>query len=261
MIQTLANEWREAGIQSGDILLIHSNTKKTFKRYLKLGTRLSATDILESFIEAVGPSGTLLIPLFNFDFSSGIDFDIRYTPSQMGALTEAARNHPRSKRTGHPIYYFAVIGAQSDKFKGVDNYSGYGNDSPFALLREMNGKIASLDLPDQSSMTFYHHIEEMHEVNYRYHKIFTANYTDAYGNTSERAYSLFVRDIEKGVLTHVNPAGDLMWDQGLYKGYKPNEGCGLRIISARKMYEFISNIIESGKAKNTLYRIEGEHHV
>jgi len=122
----------------------------------------------------------------------------------------------------------------------------------------LNGKIAVLDLPDQHSMTFYHHVEEMQEVDYRYHKKFTADYTDESGNSESRTYGLFVRNIEKGVLTHVNPAGALLWENSLYSGHRPNVDSGLRVISARKMYDFVTDLIMSGKAKNALYRIEGE---
>lgn len=257
-MKDLVQEWRNSGIREGDTLLVHSSIKRTFKRYLKLGTKLTAEDILNSFLEAVGESGTVLFPLFNFDFTKSASFNMGDTPSHMGALTEAARKHPKAVRTGHPIYSFAVIGAQSDKFKGLNNFSGYGVDSPFAMLLEMRGKIAVLDLPDQDSMTFYHHVEEMQEVDYRHHKVFNGSYTDSSGSTENRDYGLFVRNIEEGVLTHVNPAGELMWDEGLYSGSRPNEGSGLRVISAQDVYDFTSNIIKSNKAKNILYRIEGE---
>lgn len=255
-MKDLAREWRASGIEEGDIVLVHSSTRRTFRRYLEKGTKLTPVDILDSLLEAVGESGTLLLPLFNFDFGTK-GFDINNTPSHMGALTEAARKHPDVIRTGHPIYSFAVIGAQSDKFKDIDNFSGYGADSPFAVLREMGGKIAVLDLPDQDSMTFYHHVEEMHEVDYRYHKVFNNTYTDTTGKTTLKDYGLFVRNIEKGVETYVNPTGELMWNAGLYSGFRPGEGSGLRVISAQKAYEFIANIINSDKAKGNLYRIEG----
>lgn len=257
-MKDLIQEWRNSGVQEGDTLLIHSSTKRTFKKYLDLGIRLTPEDILNSFLEAVGKSGTLLLPLYNFDFTKGVGFDIRESPSHMGALTEAARKHPSAVRTGHPIYSFAVIGAKSNEFKGIDNFSGYGADSPFALLREMQGKIAVLDLPDQNSMTFYHHVEEMLEVDYRYHKVFSGNYVDSLGNEEVKEYGLFVRDIEKGVLTHVNPAGELMWSKGLYTGSRPKEGSGLRVVSAQNVYDFTADIIKSNKAKDILYRIEGE---
>lgn len=176
----------------------------------------------------------------------------------MGALTEAGRTHPLAVRTGHPIYSFAVIGAESQRFKAVNNFSGYGGDSPFAMLREMGGKIAVLDLPDQNSMTFYHYVEEMHDVDYRYHKTFTGNYINASGNAESKTYGLFVRNVKKGVQTHVNLAGELMWKNGLYSGHKPNERSGLRVVSSQQMYEFVSDIIKSGSAKNNLYQIEGE---
>lgn len=258
MMNMLTDEWKEAGVQEGDVLLFHSNIKRVFKRYLKSGVRLTPQNILESLLETIGPTGTLLLPLFNFDFAKGVPFDKRNTPSHMGALTEAGRIHPLAIRTGHPIYSFAVIGFAADQFKNIDNFSGYGADSPFAVLRKMNGRIAILDLPDQNSMTFYHYVEEMLNVEYRYHKTFSGNYTDEFGKIESRTYGVFVRNLEKGVLTHVDPAGELMWREGLYSGCRPKEGCGLRTISAQSMYEFVSSIIMSGKAKNTLYRIEGE---
>jgi len=258
MIKELSKDWRAAGVQAGDVLLLHSNIKNTFRRYLKKGIRLTPYEILESFLGAVGPSGTLLLPLFNFDCTKDIAFDIRNTPSQMGALTEAGRSHPLAVRTGHPIYSFAAIGAAAEEFRGINNFSGYGSDSPFSLLREMNGRIAVLDLPDQNSMTFYHYVEEAHNVDYRYHKTFTIDYTDESGTSDLKTYGLFVRNIEKGVLTHVDPAGELMWENGLYSGYRPGEGCGLRTIDANQMYDFVSNIISTGMAKNLIYRIDGE---
>jgi len=183
MIQAPSDEWEQAGVQEGDVLLVHSSLKRTIRRYFKSGIKIMLQDVLESFLKAVGASGTLLLPLFNFDFTEGVPFNIKSTPSHMGALTEAGRMHPLAIRTGHPIYSFAVIGYAATKFQGIDNFSGYGSDSPFAMLRKMNGKIAVLDRPDQNSMTFYHHVEEMHEVDYRYHKRFTADYTDEFGNT------------------------------------------------------------------------------
>ncbi len=252
----LTKEWAESGIAQGDIVLIHSDIKRTIRRFMKRGESITPQIILESFLNAVGPSGTLLLPVFNFDFAKGVSFDIRNTPSQMGVLTEIGRLYPGAIRTGHPIYSFAIIGAKAEKFKGVNNFSGYGFDSPFAILRKLDGKIAVLNLEDQNSMTFYHYVEEIESVNYRYHKTFTGEYTDQEGRTEIRPYGLFVRDIEKGVLTRVNPIGELMWENGLYKGDRPDTGCGLRVISAKKMYDFVSNIIKSGRAEGLLYTTE-----
>lgn len=252
----LADQWRGAGVAPGDILLVHSGLKRTFRRLLQQGHRPDATVILESFLSALGPDGTLLLPLFNFDFNAGMPFDIRSTPSQMGALTEAGRVDERAIRTGHPVYSFAVIGAQQDLF-ATDNFSGYGSDSPFGILHRAGGKIAVLDLPDVHSMTFYHYVEEARQVDYRYHKHFTGPYTDINGNMTERTYGLFVRDVSRGVQTDVNPMGELLWAEGLYRGDRPLEDSGLRTIDARVLFDRVARVIDEGKAEGLLMSIEG----
>ena len=250
MTSAMAENWRKCGINPGDVVLVHSSAKRTLQTF-----NTTPEAVMESFLEAAGPSGTVLFPLFNFDFTKGTPFDIRSTPSQMGALTEAARKFPGAVRSGHPIYSFAVIGPQAKKFD-VDNFSGYGSDSPFAVLRQLDGKIAVLDLEDQNSMTFYHHTEEMNEVPYRFHKKFTAPYTDANGATAERTYGLFVRNLEMGVLTDVNPMGEILWQKGLYHGDRAKEGNGLRTISANAMFSAVSEVIKSGRAQGLLYSIK-----
>lgn len=255
-MEMLTDQWRAAGVEDGDVLLVHSNISRTLRIFRKKGIPVDPSGLLESFLSAVGPSGTVVLPLFNFDFPKGTPFDIRSTPSHMGALTEAARLAPRAVRTGHPIYSFAAIGAQSEKFRSVDNFSGYGADSPFAILRELGGKIGVLDLPDQASMTFYHHVEEMNEVPYRYHKTFSGRYTGSSGECSEKTYGLFVRNLEQKVLTHVDPAGELMWDSGLYSGQRPGDGPGFRTVDANAMFDFITDIIVSGRAENLLFKYD-----
>lgn len=253
-IKELSIQWQASGIEKGDTILIHSNIKRTLIKMRRKGIKLLPEHIFQSMLNAVGSKGTLLLPLFNFDFPTSKFFDISNTPSQMGALTEIARLHSGSVRTGHPIYSFAVIGYHSKAFAKIDNISGYGADSPFSLLRSLNGKIAILDLEDQNSMTFYHYVEEMLNVSYRYLKEFDGIYIDRNGLKTNRNYKLFVRDLESNVLTHVNPAGELMWDAGLYKGDRPLINNGLRTINAQDMYEFVTKIIESGNAENTLFK-------
>jgi len=250
MKKTLSNNWAKCGVEPGDTLLIHTSLRRTLTKH-----NTTPEVVLESFLDVLGEKGTLLLPLFNFDFPKGVPFNIRTSPSHMGALTEVGRLYPVAIRSGHPIYSFAVIGANAKHFE-VDNFSGYGPDSPFAILRKLNGKIGVLDLSDLHSMTFYHHIEEMHEVPYRYHKKFTGKYTDADGVTTERTYGLFVRAIEKGILTDVDPMGELLWEKGKYSGDRPKEGTGFRVIAANEMYAEVSEIIKAGRAEELLYSIE-----
>lgn len=252
-IKRLTENWVKCGVNSGDTLLVHSNIKRTLVNARRKGIQLTPDDILDSFLDCLGSSGTLMLPLFNFDFPTTKHFDIRHTPSQMGALTEVARKRSDVVRTGHPIYSFAIFGKEKDKFNGLVNESGYGKDSPFGLLYSLDGKIASLDLEDQNSMTFYHFIEEAMKVDYRYFKTFSGTYIDSDGYESEMDFKLFVRNIERKVYTNVNPAGDLLWKNGLYRGDRPKENVGLRTIQATRMYSFVSNLIKEGRAEGNLF--------
>lgn len=253
---TMRRWWHDAGVEEGDTLLLHSSIQRLMRTMTRVYRALTVADVYESFRLAVGPKGTLVFPLFNFDFTKGIPFDLRSTPSHMGVLTEFARTRPQTVRTGHPVYSFSVTGHLADRFCGVDNFSAYGKDSPFALLRELDAKLGVLDLADQDSMTFYHHVEEMYGVDYRYHKTFMAPYTDIHGVTRDKTYGIFVRDLARGVKTYVNPAGESLWIKGLYHGQRPSQGHGLRTIRARAMYDEVWRTLASGQARGMLYELE-----
>lgn len=255
IIDRLVDDWRSAGVEDGDILLLHSSLGRTFRRILKLGGQINPNVVIESFLRALGGKGTLLLPLFNFDFAQGVRFDIRNTPSHMGSITEAGRLWPGAIRTGHPIYSFAAIGGRSYLFEGVNNFSGYGGDSPFAILHQNGGKIGVIDLPDQNSMTFYHYVEESLNAPYRYHKEFLGSYVDANGVESIRGYGMFVRNIEQGVVTAVDPMGEILWDKGFYTGFRPKDGCGMRVISTRNMFDEVSKVLNDGRARGLLYEV------
>lgn len=258
VIDSLADEWCKCAIAEGDTLLVHSRSSRILRRMRRECSETTPNHLLQSFLQALGPRGTLVLPLFKFDFSESVPFDIRSTPSKMGVLTEAGRNWPGAVRTGHPMFSFAAIGREAPRFENVANYSGFGQDSPFAIVHRLGGKIAVLDLPENDSMTFYHYVEEMEKVDYRYYKTFRGSYTGWNGITTDREFAMYVRHREKKFIVHsqVDPMGEYLWKQGLYSGCRPNEGCGLRVISAPALFDATSKIIRSGKANGMLYLIE-----
>ncbi len=86
MIEDLVHEWRSAGMEEGDIVLVHSSIKRTFRRYFEQGKKLTPQLILESLLESVGESGTLLLPLYNFGFAAGEPFDMQTRPPRWAPL-------------------------------------------------------------------------------------------------------------------------------------------------------------------------------
>jgi aminoglycoside N3'-acetyltransferase len=227
---------------------------------MSIGQNLIANRIVKIFgIHRIyGKSQDLskIFPLFNFDFPSTREFSMLTTPSQMGVITEFSRLNYAGSRTGHPIYSFYAIGAQSEEFKGLNNRSGYGPDSPFAKLLELDGKIASVDLDDQHSMTMYHFVEEKMGVDYRYFKTFSGSYQDLNGVISQQKYVLYVRDLDRGVVSNLNPMGEILWREGLYLGNRPGVGNGLRSIEAKSLVSRTTKEVMEGRAIETLYSIE-----
>lgn len=258
MINPLIGYWENSGLQSGDAVLVHSSMRRAFRFLVANNVEPSPGLVIESLLSQVGPDGTIIFPLFNFDFPVTKSFSMLTTPSQMGVITEFARLNYEGFRTGHPIYSFFAIGARAEQFKDINNKSGYGPDSPFAKLLDLNGKIASVDLEDQDSMTIYHFIEERMNVNYRYHKKFQGKYEGLDGSISTQEYSLFVRDLDKGVITDVNRMGEILWDERLYMGLRPGVGNGMRTISVKQIVTRTEKEILEGRASQTLYSIQNQ---
>lgn len=205
----LVTGFKQIGLQPGDTLLVHSSYKSFG------GVDGGPQTVIDALLETLGQEGTLIMPTFNFDFCKGEPWDVRTAPSQMGIITELVRQNPESRRVFHPIYSFAVLGKHADLLGGLRYKSSYGADSLFGKLRELDGKMMIIGLDYTNSMTYFHHVEEIEGCDYRYMKEFTGLVTDETGNTYEDTFSMLVRDIEQGVVTEVNPMGELMEREGV----------------------------------------------
>ena len=258
VIKELTENWLKSGLEKNDIVLVHSSLSSFFKKYKTRGINITPGDILQSLMNAVGEKGTLIFPVYNFGFTKGIPFDIRNSKSETGVLTENARNHPAFVRTGDPMFSFTAAGHYKAEFQDLDNFSAFGNDSPFAILTEHDGKIAAIDVAGEFCMTYYHFVEESENAPNRFHKIFKGKYIDKNGKETLREYNVYSRKTDIGVETDVKPMEELLWAKGLYKGDRPMEGTGMHVIKARTVYEEASKLIKEGKTLGMLYRLNNK---
>ena len=67
-LRELTSRWHSSGINNGDCVLLHSNVKRLIRELIRAGIKSPIDFILDSLLNAVGDNGTLMIPLFNFDF-------------------------------------------------------------------------------------------------------------------------------------------------------------------------------------------------
>ncbi len=243
----MTSAFRDLGVQTGDTLLVHSS-------YKSLGEVDGGPQtVIDALLAALGSDGTLIMPSFNFDFNKGKSWDVRSTPSQMGILTEFARKDPRAKRVFHPIYSFAIIGKHAEMLGNLRYKSSYERNSVFGKLRDLDGKIMVIGLSYTNSMTFFHHIEQMEGVDYRFLKQFTGEVTDWDGTTKVDTFEMFVRDIDKGVITEVNPMGKLMEKAGVIKSKKIGEA-DVKLMKANEVYAFTAR--EMRRDPHLLYYVK-----
>jgi aminoglycoside 3-N-acetyltransferase len=236
-------------VEAGDTMLVHSS----YKSFGPVdGGPQTVIRALELALDTDG-NGTLIMPTFNFDFNKGQAWDVRTTPSKMGVLTEIVRQDPRAKRVFHPFYSFAILGKHAEMLGSLRYKSAYERGSVFGKLRDLDGKIMVIGLSYNDSMTFFHHIEQMEGVDYRFLKQFTGQVTDANGTTYTDTFEMLVRDIDKGVLTMVDPMGNLMEEQGVIKSAQIGEAA-VKLMKANEAYAFTAR--EMRRDPHLLYKIE-----
>lgn len=247
--EQLVDGFRNLGVMQGDTLLVHSS----YKSFGEVdGGPETVVRALETAL-GTDKNGTLIMPTFNFDFNKGVPWDVRKTRSKMGALTEIVRMDPRSKRVFHPFYSFAILGKHAEMLGALRYKSAYERNSVFGKLRDLDGKIMVIGLSYNNSMTFFHHIEQMEGVDYRFLKQFTGEVTDENGNTYTDTFEMLVRDIDKGVLTMVDPMGALMEEKGVIKSAKIGEA-DVKLMKANEVYEFTAR--EMKRDPHLLYTFE-----
>lgn len=247
--ENLVEGFRRLGVEEGDTLLVHSS-------YKSLGPVDGGPQTVIRALEAAlgtDGEGTLIMPTFNFDFNKGAPWDVRTTPSKMGVLTELVRLDPRAKRVFHPFYSFAVLGKHAEMLGSLRYKSAYERNSVFGKLRDLDGKIMVIGLSYNDSMTFFHHIEQMEGVDYRFLKQFTGEVTDENGNTYTDTFEMLVRDIDKGVMTMVDPMGALMEQAGVIKSARIGEA-DVKLMKANEVYEFTAR--EMKRDPHLLYYIK-----
>lgn len=237
------------GIEKGDTILVASDIRILGLEAMRHKEKFNLNDLIVAFIEKIGDEGTLLFPTYNWDFCSGIEFNYKETPSKTGSLSSAALRRDDFIRTKHPIYSFAVTGKDAYYLSNLNNKSAFGVDSPFAYLYEKKAKMVMLGVDYQQSFTYVHFVEEQEKVPYRYLKQFNADYKDHNGKIHQETYSMYVRDLEKGVITRVNPIGEVMERLGA-SDHKVMNKVDFHVIDLEKAYHIIQDDIRNNKARN-----------
>ena len=174
--QTLAS----VGLEHGDLVFFHLCLDQ-------LGTLEGASSadeqsqlVLAALREAVGPSGTIVVPTYTFSFCRREPFDVEGTPTAGGpwstsaAFLEYVRVQPGALRSRDPIHSVCAIGPQAAQLVRDLPNTCFGEDSVPGRLHRLGGKICMLGIGLEEA-SFQHHVEEMIGVPFRYKKLFTGS--------------------------------------------------------------------------------------
>ena len=149
------------GVKNSDKLIVHS-------AYGSLGgVQGGPAAVAQCLIDYCGKKGVLMMPVFNFPYYMGKSqeqfFDVQQTPSCVGAVTEAFRQHPEVVRSLNPSHSIAVYGRKNfDWIKDHHKTLTMGSDSPLGKLEQADGYALMINCAD--SVTFMHVVETSNRV-------------------------------------------------------------------------------------------------
>lgn len=248
----LIDEFRSLGMEAGDTIFVHS-------AYSSLGKAPGGVEggpqtVIDAILEIITNDGTLIMPTFNYDFLKGVPWDIRSSPSQMGVMTELVRLDPRAKRMFHPIYSMAAIGRHADELAVHRSNDCFGETTIFKKFRDWDAKILIIGLAYSKSITFLHHCEQAAKVDYRFLKGFKGTAIDFEGKPHEGEYTMFVRDVDRGVVLDFEPIGALL-DSKVVKQKKIGLG-DVRLMKCNDVFNLAVKAMVEHKGPGLTYVIE-----
>ena len=243
------------GVEKGDIIDVSSDMANVLLYCRRIGVRLVPDHLIDSLQELVGPEGTVMIRTFTWDFCHGEPFDIRTSPSRVGALGNAAMKRADFKRTGHPIYSWMVWGKRAGELLQMDQPNAFGPGSVLDFLDINHAKQLTLGNTSSDSTTQMHHVEAACKVPYRFDKPFTGEYTDYSGNTCLKTYSMHVRPLNLKVTnTEVDrdERGKELEKRGIMKVKHLDEMTLVSTILLHELTEFLTEDMYQNEGKFTV---------
>ncbi len=244
------------GVQPGDMVYVASDiTNLLFIAKQECGVKIKDRDgFLDEFVntlqEVVGEDGTLLFPVFSWDFCRGKGFDYYNTMGEVGALNNwILKNRKDFIRTKHPMYSFMVWGKNAHRLAAMTNQDAWGDAGPFTYLRDNDGKQLFFDIEAHQGITFGHYVEQCVDVPYRHPKYFFGDYTDKYGITEKRCYSMYVRDLD--VIQEISVTNDYLIANKV-ASRTTFEGLDLTYCDLANTYTLLYNDMKNNKGANSL---------
>jgi aminoglycoside 3-N-acetyltransferase len=179
------------GLANDCVMLIQADISEIFRMHCFNNKEGSLDFVLDCFREAVSPSGTFIVPTFNWEFCETGDFDHAKSRSQVGAFSNHVLSQRDAVRSLNPILSFAGVGPRVEElFSGLSR-SCYGDNSVYQRLHSIGATMVFFNLYLRQA-NFVHYIEQQKGVAYRFLKEFSGRIRRN-GLEWEDTYDLYVR--------------------------------------------------------------------
>ncbi len=173
------------GVREGGVLLVHSSLRAL--GHVEGGPET----VIQALLAALGPEGTLLMPALTYEHVTPENpiFDVRCTPSNVGAIPEYFRTRPGTRRSVHPTHSICAVGPRTAEL--LDEHplddTPCGPHSPFRKLRDVGGQLLMLGCGLHPNTSF-HAIEELVEPPYLFGAPLSYTLVDADGRCWQKTY-------------------------------------------------------------------------
>jgi len=197
------------GVRPGDLLMVHSSLRS-------IGLVEGGPEtVVDALLQALGPDGTLVVPTFTYPTAGDPEFvfDPIHTPSQMGAVSEAARRRPEAHRSIHLAHSIAAIGPLAQTITTSGGDSGWDAHSPMGQVFNRNGRYLLLGVPYQN-LTAMHLCEVWLDLPYRKPRISQGRMRQPDGSTTPLV-SIGTPPLPGNPGSDYNRLGQRMEDAGL----------------------------------------------
>jgi aminoglycoside 3-N-acetyltransferase len=198
----LKNLWTQLGIQKGMLIYCHSFIAA-------LGQIIPDPEIIiDTLIEHLGDSGTLIIPTFSMSHFKDEIYNVEESDSVIGALGNIIRKRPDAIRSLDPNFSMVAIGKDAQLLMKRESLFSFGLGSIYEKILSMNPHVLLLGV-DYTGLSLFMHLEKIAAVNYRYDKIFTGiskNGDEKYEDSSIH----FVRDLAVDPISDRNRIGAII---------------------------------------------------
>jgi aminoglycoside 3-N-acetyltransferase len=185
-LEQFTGDLLDLGVRPGGVLMVHPALRP-------FGLVPGGPEtIIQGLQSVLGPDGTLLMPALSYEsvIPQNPVFDVRTTPACVGAIAEAFRRRPGTRRSLHPTHSVCALGPLAETLlpPHADDSTPCGPHSPFHRLPDLGGQILMLAC-SLIYNTSLHAIEETVVPPYLFDPPILYMLTDENGHTFQKKYT------------------------------------------------------------------------